>query len=155
MEGTPCGTMSTRRITVSSLVHGTFGRYGRTLYSGMGPYPPQVRLTARISANWRWADGVGVSTPCGTVLTREITVFVPNLLDLYMYGRSIVPGMAPYPPRVPLAPRTPANQRSASGVGVSTPCRQVSTRGITVSSLVRRICRDGRVSNPEMDSYPP
>ena len=63
--------------------------------------------------------------------------------------------MGPYPPRLPPAPRTPANQRSASGVGASAPCREVSTLRITVSSPVRRIFGDGRVSDPEMGSLPP
>ena len=60
------------------------------------------------------------------------TVFVLDLLELHMYGRLFVPGMGPYNPRVPLASRTPANQQSASGVGVSTPCGVVSNRGTTV-----------------------
>ena len=32
-------------------------------------------------------SGVGVSTPCGAVSTREICVFVPGLLYLQRYGR--------------------------------------------------------------------
>ena len=64
---------------------------------------------------------VGVFTQFGGVSTRGITVFVPGLLELYTYRRIYDPGMDPYPPRVPLAPGTVANQRSASAVGVSTP----------------------------------
>ena len=47
--------------------------------------------------------------------------------------------MGPYLPRVALVPRTTTNQRSASGVGVSTPCGVVSTRGTAVLSPVRRV----------------
>ena len=49
-----------------------------------------------------------------------------------MYEMLSVPGMEPYPPRVALAPRTPANQQSGSGIGVSTPYGAVPTRGTTV-----------------------
>ena len=35
----------------------------------------------RAPANQRLAGGVGVSTPCGAVPTRQITVFVPALSD--------------------------------------------------------------------------
>ena len=49
-------------------------------------------------------------------------VFAPDLSDLYMWD----PGTGPYPRRVALAPRTPANERSTSGVGVCTPCGAVS-----------------------------
>ena len=72
--------------------------------------------------------------------------FVPGLLELWRYGRICDPGMITYLPRVRrdhdvsprnnsrsvLAPWAPANQQSASGVGISTPCGVVSTRGISV-----------------------
>ena len=60
---------------------------------------------------------VGISTPCGAVSTRGITVFVPGLSGLSWYGRISDPGMEPYPLGVALARRTPANQRPARGVG--------------------------------------
>ena len=46
-----------------------------------------------------------------------------------MYGRIFAPGMGLYPPRLALAPRTPAIQQSITGVGVSAPCGAVSPRG--------------------------
>ena len=49
-----------------------------------------------------------------------------------MYGRIFAPGMGLYPPRLALAPRTPAIQQSITGVGVSAPCGAVSTRGAAV-----------------------
>ena len=61
--------------------------------------------------------------------------------------------MGPYPLRLPLAPRTPANQRSV-GWGFRTFLEGINL-GITVSSPVRRIYGDGRVSDPEVGSYPP
>ena len=64
--------------------------------------------------------------------------------------------MGPYPPWVELAPRAPANQQSASGVGVSTPCGTVSTRGTTVFVLVvLQLEMHGRISDPRMGPYPP
>ena len=48
-----------------------------------------------------------------------------------MYGVVFDPEMRPYPPRVALAPQTPANQRSASEFGLSTLRATVSTRGAT------------------------
>ena len=38
--------------------------------------------------------------PYGAVLTRGITVFVPGLSELYMYGEISEPGMRTYPPRM-------------------------------------------------------
>ena len=45
---------------------------------------------------WRWLYEfqVGVSTPWESVSTRGTTVFVPGLLDLWMYGRASDPGMS-------------------------------------------------------------
>ena len=45
-------------------------------------------------------DGGGVSTPSGAVSTLGINVFVPELLELYIYRNIIDPGMIPYPPLV-------------------------------------------------------
>ena len=56
--------------------------------------------------NQQSASVVGVSTPCEAVPTRGVTVFVPGVLDLYIYGRIFDPGKGPYPPRVALALRT-------------------------------------------------
>ena len=42
-----------------------------------------------------WMAPVGVSTPCGAISTRRITVFVPGLLELCIYGRNYGPGMGP------------------------------------------------------------
>ena len=87
------------------------------------------------------SGGIGVSTPCGAAPTRGITMFVHSWLERRMCRRICDPGIGPYRPRLPLTPRTPANQRSASGVGASAPCRQVSTRGISVSSPVCLVYR--------------
>ena len=105
---------------------------------------PRRALAPGAPVNQQSPSGVGVSTPCGAVSTREIYVFVPRLLELYRYGRIRDPGMGNYHPRVRrdlgvvprgnsrrvLASRAPANQQSPSGAGVSTPCGAVSTRGI-------------------------
>ena len=37
----------------------------------------------------------GVSTLCGAVSTRGITVLVPGLLEIYRYGNISDPGMGP------------------------------------------------------------
>ena len=71
---------------------------------------------------------VGVSTPCGAVSTRGISVFVPPLSELYMHMKgfprqrwgSILPRLRW------LYVQAPINQQLASGVGVSTPCGAVS-----------------------------
>ena len=97
-----------------------------------------------------------VSTPCGAVSTRGTTVLFPRVLDLEPYGRISDPGMGPYPPRVTLAPRTPAKQQSARGVGVATPCGAVSTRRTPFSSpvcwswsrMVRFLIGDETLSSP-------
>ena len=57
-------------------------------------------LDFRAPANQRWAGGVGFSPPFGAVSTRGITVFVPALSDLYMYGGIAEPGMGTCPPGV-------------------------------------------------------
>ena len=55
-------------------------RQGTTSGPGMGPYPPEVKLAqnVRTPANQRSAGMVGISIPCGEVLTRMISVFVPE-----------------------------------------------------------------------------
>ena len=97
------------------------------------PILPGVRwLCVRSPANHRPASAAGVSTPCGAVSTRGITVFVPGLSYLYIYGGISDPGMGPCRPRVALALFSSPSQRSAGGIGVSTSCGAVSARGITV-----------------------
>ena len=64
---------------------------------------PGVRwLYVQSPAHQRSGSGAEVSTPCGTVLTQGITVFVPGLWDLWMYGGISDPGMRPCRPRVAL-----------------------------------------------------
>ena len=46
------------------------------------------------------ADGGGISTACGAVSTRRITVLPQNAGVAYIYGRISGPGMGTYPPRV-------------------------------------------------------
>ena len=54
------------------------------LWTGDGTlYPPEVELAQHTNlANQRSAGGVGISTPCGEVSTRMISVFVPGLSGL-------------------------------------------------------------------------
>ena len=77
-----------------------------------------------ILPGWRWlyelpvegyqaASEVAVFTLCGAGSTRVITVFVPFLSDLLMYGRIHGAGAGRYPPRVALTLLTPG-----WGVGV-------------------------------------
>ena len=112
----------------------------------------------------------GVSTPCGAVSTRGITVFVPVWLVLYTLKSILDSGMETYLPRVrqdldvgpsgdsrsALALQAPANQQSVHGCGVSTPCRAVSTRGSLFSSrdYWTCLCMEG-LMNREMGPYPP
>ena len=100
--------------------------------SGMGPYPPRVALAQQNPTNQRSARGVGISTPCVAGSTPSISVFRPGWLEMLTYGRISDPGMGPYPPRLPLAPPTPADQRSTNRIGVSKPCGVVFTQGIVV-----------------------
>ena len=51
-------------------------------------------------ANQRSAGRVGISTPLGAVLTREIAFFIPMLSELWMYGGFYDPGMGIYHPPV-------------------------------------------------------
>ena len=66
------------------------------------------------------ANGVNVSTHCRAVSTRGITASVPGVWELWMYERTINPGLGLYPPWVAPASRTLANQQLTSGVSVST-----------------------------------
>ena len=106
---------------------------------GMGPYPPQVALALRDSANQQSTRKIGVSTPCGAGRCR--------------YGRTLFsspgcrscrgmpePGMGTYPPRVALALCALVNQRSARGIG---------------ALLCAGRCRPGRtgLSSPGCRSY--
>ena len=62
----------------------------------------------------------------------------------------------PYPPQVALAPQTPANQQSASGVGGFIPYGAVSTRTATASfvPIVLDVQMYGRISDPGMRPSP-
>ena len=71
------------------------------MIGGCEPILPVVRwLYVRSQANEQLGSGGGVSTPCGAVSTRGITVFVRGLSELHMYGGISQPGMATYPPWV-------------------------------------------------------
>ena len=61
-----------------------------------------------ILTGWRWLHEpqVGVSTPWGAASARGITVFVPGLLELLLYGRISDLGMGRYPHRMGLALQT-------------------------------------------------
>ena len=54
----------------------------------------------RTPATQQSAGGGVVSTPCGSVLTRGIAVFVRGLFELCIYGRIYDPGMMFYRPRM-------------------------------------------------------
>ena len=98
---------------------------------------------------------IEVSKPCGAVSTRWMSVFIPGLLEFYMYRRTSDPGMGPYHFQVrrdlavvpwgsscrTLAERELANCKSASWVGGSTPCGAVSTQGCPFSSPRCWSCR--------------
>ena len=62
-----------------------------------------------ILTGWRWLHEpqVGVSTPWGAASARGITVFVPGLLELSLYGGISDPGMGRYPHRMALTLQTP------------------------------------------------
>ena len=51
-------------------------------WTGDGPYHPRVALALHAPANQRSARGIGVSIPCGAVLTREQSIFVPGVSEL-------------------------------------------------------------------------
>ena len=73
--------------------------HGRSSDWGMGLILP----------GWRWVcePQVGVSTPYWAVSTLGTTIFVPGLLELYMYGIISDPGIEPYLVQVALALPTP------------------------------------------------
>ena len=64
----------------------------------------------------------------GGVDPVDNSIFVPGVSELQICGRMSEPRRRAYPPRVALALRAPANQRSACGIAVSIPCGAVSTR---------------------------
>ena len=43
---------------------------------------PGLRPVYAAPAKKRWTRGIGVSTPCGAVWTREQLVFVPGMSEL-------------------------------------------------------------------------
>lgn len=47
---------------------------------------PASRWFCEPKLNQQSARGVEISTPCGTVLTRDMSIFVPGLFELDMYG---------------------------------------------------------------------
>ena len=73
-------------------------------------WTPTLALGAAIAARWfcdpqqisNPLNESGVSAPCGGVWTRAITVAVPGLLEMYIYGRVFDPGTGLFPPRVRL-----------------------------------------------------
>ena len=72
--------------------------YGMICDPWIAPCPSRVSLALRVE----------VSTPCGALLTRGTTVFVPRvLLGLEMYGRIHDPAIGLYPHRMALVLRTP------------------------------------------------
>ena len=101
------------------------------IHRGMGPYLSRVALAPRTPGSQQSVCGVGTSTPCGAVSTGGTTVFPPvcwscRCMEAFLIRRG------PYPSRVTLAPRTPANQQSASVVRASTPCGAISNQGTAV-----------------------
>ena len=124
----------------------------------MRPYPPRLASTPRTPANQQSASAVWVSTPCGAASTRRIAAFVSGVLELYIYGRIYDLKMVPYPPRAALAPRTAANQQSASRWGFHTVRgdidpgdRHFNPRRLGVADLYPY----RRTSDSGMGPYPP
>ena len=78
--------------------------------SGLGVSTPcGAVLTRKTTA---FVPGVlGVSTPCGAVLIRKTTAFVPSVFGLNIHGQSFDLRMGPFLSLVELAPRTPAHQQ--------------------------------------------
>ena len=83
-----------------------------------------IRGWVLILSGWRWLYElhIGVPTPCGAVLIRGTTLFVPSTLELQMYGRIYDPGIASCHPWRALALR----------IGVSISCGVLLIRGTTV-----------------------
>ena len=76
---TTCGAVSTRRTTVlrsRPRFVGVVRVCGRISDPGMGPSRPGG------AGCWLYESQVGVSTPCGAVLTRGTTMFVSSTLKL-------------------------------------------------------------------------
>lgn len=97
---------------------------------GMGTYPPGVR--------WLHESQPVSNQPMGLGFTHRARrygpgdrLFRPRFVGFVDDGNICDPGTGPYPPRLPLASRAPANQQSDSGVGFLAPCGAVPTRGIT------------------------
>ena len=91
-----------------------------------------------MSTNQQSASEVGVSTPCGVVSTRGTTVFVPDLMELQIYGRIYEPGMGPYPPRVAPAKRTPGWGFHTVRIGIDTDDHRFRPRFVEAANL----CKD-------------
>ena len=139
--------MSTRGICVSSPVCWS-GRYMKVflmrgweiIFPGCGETSVLARR-ATLAARWLHEPqpishhpvGLGFPHPAGRYRPRGYAFSSPgcsscrDVEDFLIRTREpILPGMRS------LYVRSPANQRSASGTGVSTPCGTVSTRGICV-----------------------
>ena len=103
------------------------------------PILPGMRwLYGRARANQRSASGAGVSKPCGAVSTGGSSFSSPGFRSCKDMEGFLIRGWELFLPGVHwLYERSTANQRSASGPGVSTPFGAVSDRGITV--LVPRL----------------
>ena len=95
--------------------------WGLTLDGARSTNPSQSAISQR---------GCGVSTLRGGIGPGD-HCFRPRFGVVGVY-KDFDPGMGPYPPRIALAPRTPANQRSTSGSEIPTPYVAVSTLVITV-----------------------
>ena len=91
-----------------------------------------------MSTNQQSASEVGVSTPCGVVSTRGTTVFVPDLMELQIYGRIYEPGMGPYPPRVAPAKRTPGWGFHTVRIGIDPDDHRFRPRFVEAANL----CKD-------------
>ena len=135
-------------------------RYGRISGPVMGTYPPRVRrdlgvgprgnsrraLATKAPTNQQLASAVGVSIPHGKGSTRATSVFVPGLLELYIYGQISHRGIKPYPPRMrrdldvgqegqsrrALPERPSAKWQPAGGIVVTRTCGAVSTLWISL-----------------------
>ena len=140
------GGVDTRGHRYCSRVFGAVEIRG-IYYSGMGPYIPRVRRkcpplmgldrprTALSSSNQSAISqrDWGFHTVQGGVDPRKLG-FLPRLVEVWRYmERSLDRGWDPILPRWSwLNIRTPANQRSAGVVGISTQHGEVSTRMISV-----------------------
>ena len=98
---TPCGAVSTRETTVFVPRLSELQMYGGSCDPGMGLCRPRVALILFSSPSQSAIGRRGwVSTPCGAVSTRGITLFVTGLSELCMYGGIFDTGMGTYPLRV-------------------------------------------------------